>query len=139
MEDRFTNRLRFSYAHELGHLFLHKDFYSTFPIDSLEDWKNFTLTVPDREYGFVEYQANEFAGRLLVPRDSLITELGKCIVQIKESGLSKFLSDNPHLVLAGISPALGRLFGVSDQVIERRVEREGFWPPENKFPGERGA
>jgi Zn-dependent peptidase ImmA (M78 family) len=29
MDEKFANRMRFSFAHELGHLFLHKDFYAT--------------------------------------------------------------------------------------------------------------
>ena len=129
MDERFANRLRFSYAHELGHLVLHKDIYSNFPIVSLEDYKYFTLNVPDREYGFVEYQANEFAGRLLVPRDILINELENCIQQIKDMGLVDFLDSDPDSVLSRISPTICRVFGVSYQVIERRVEREGLWPP----------
>jgi len=98
MDDRFTNRLRFSFAHELGHLFLHKNIYSEFGIIDSKTWKNFMRDIPEREYKFFEGQANEFAGRVLVPRDSLINELEKCLTQIKEHGLLDLLSD-PDSVL----------------------------------------
>lgn len=132
MEEKFINRLRFSYAHEVGHLILHNDLYIQFPINNLDEWKNFILNVPDREYCFIEYQANEFAGRLLVPRDVLVSELGKCLKQIEEVGLSGYLATDPEAVLARISPSLCKPFGVSYQVIERRIEQEDLWPPETQ-------
>jgi hypothetical protein len=132
MDERFMNPLRFSYAHELGHLMLHKDIYTKFPIDNLEEWKRFILDVPDREYGFIEYQANEFAGRVLVPRELLISELDKCVSQLEEAGLLDYFATNPAAVLSSISPTLCKPFGVSDTVIEIRVDREGLWPPRNR-------
>lgn len=133
MDERFINRLRFSFAHEIGHFILHKDLYTQFPIENLEEWKRFILDVPDRQYGFVEYQANEFAGRVLVPRDSLIIELDRCLDNLEEAGLVEYLSTNPEAVLSSISPALCKSFGVSFKVIERRAEREELWPPKLKY------
>jgi hypothetical protein len=130
MDERFMNRLRFSYAHEVGHLILHRDLYSQFPIDDLSSWKKFIYEVPDREYGFIEYQANEFAGRVLVPKKRLVAELSSCIQQIKNAGLFDYMKSNPDAVLSSISQTLCKPFGVSSQVMERRVEREGLWPPE---------
>lgn len=132
MEDRFTNRLRFSFAHELGHLFLHKNIYSEFGITDPKTWKNFMRDISEKEYKFFEGQANEFAGRVLVPRDSLINELEKCLTQIKDHGLLNLLS-NPDSVLESISPALCKPFGVSDQVIEIRVRKEDIWPPKIEY------
>lgn len=130
MDERYKNRLRFSYAHELGHLILHRDIYTQLPISNLPEWKEFIENVPDREYGFFEYQANEFAGRVLEPRSRLVTELQNCVKVIKDLKLVDYLSSDPGAVLSSISPTLCRPFGVSDQVIERRVEREELWPPE---------
>jgi hypothetical protein len=133
MDERFINRLRFSFAHELGHLFLHKDIYAQFGITDTNVWKRFMQEIPEREYKFFEYQANEFAGRVLVPRDRLETELEKCIIIVQEYGLLDLLASDPDAVLANISPALCKPFGVSDQVIERRVDREEIWPPKIKY------
>jgi len=129
MDEKFSNRIRFSFAHELGHYVLHKEIYNQLPISSPEDWKDFMLNLSDREYGFFEYQANEFAGRLLVPRDELIKEIDNTIQIIKENNLMDFLAEDPIAVLSQMSLSLCKPFGVSYKVIERRVDREELWPP----------
>jgi hypothetical protein len=130
MDERYSNRLRFSYGHEIGHLELHKDLYARLPISTPEDWIEFIDNMPDREYGHFEFQANEFAGRLLVPRESLKHELDQRLKEIEELGLMDYLRIDPDSVLSRISPSLCKPFGVSYLVIERRVEREELWPPE---------
>lgn len=129
MDEKFKNRLRFSFAHELGHFFLHKDIYVSFSVSDPWAWKEFIENIPDREYGIFEYQANEFAGRALVPRERLVVELKNCLKKVQEVGLLGLVTTDPGAVLSSISPTLCKPFGVSDQVIERRVEREGLWPP----------
>jgi hypothetical protein len=129
MNDKFANRMRFSFAHELGHLFLHKDLYIKFGIDSPEGWKDFILNVPENEYRSFEWQANEFAGRLLVPYSDLEDEMEKVNEILEENNLVPFLKVDPDAVLSRISPRLCKTFGVSTEVIERRVKREGLWPP----------
>ena len=129
MNDKFANRMRFSFAHELGHFFLHKDLYTKFWIDSPEDWKDFILNVPENEYRSFEWQANEFAGRLLVPRAELEAEMEKVSSILMENNLISFLEKDPDAVLSRISPVLCKPFGVSTEVIEKRVKREGLWPP----------
>jgi hypothetical protein len=129
MNDKFANRMRFSFAHELGHFFLHKDIYMKFEVDSPEDWKNFVLIVPENEYKSFEWQANEFAGRLLVPYPDLENQIEKVGGILKENNLIPFLKIDPDAVLSRISPMLCKPFGVSTEVIERRVKREGLWPP----------
>lgn len=129
MNDKFANRMRFSFAHELGHFFLHKELYMKFGISSPEHWKDFILNVPETEYRSFEWQANEFAGRLLVPYQELETEMEKVGEILKENNLITFLKMDPDAVLSRISPMLSKPFGVSTEVIERRVKREGLWPP----------
>ena len=73
MNEKFANRMRFSFAHELGHFFLHRDMYTRLDAMSPGEWKDFILNVPDNEYRSFEWQANEFAGRLLVPQMKLAT------------------------------------------------------------------
>jgi Zn-dependent peptidase ImmA (M78 family) len=130
MNDKFANRMRFSFAHELGHFFLHKELYIKFGITSPEDWKDFILNVPEIEYRNFEWQANEFAGRLLVPYPELESKMGKVNKILKENNLLPYLKIDPDAVLSRISPMLCKPFGVSTEVIEKRVKREGLWPPE---------
>jgi len=129
MNDKFANRMRFSFAHELGHFFLHKDLYIKFGVSSPEGWKDFILNVPENEYRSFEWQANEFAGRLLVPFPELKTEVEKVGETLKENNLLTFLEMDSDAVLSRISPMLSKPFGVSTEVMERRVKREGLWPP----------
>ena len=129
MNDKFANRMRFSFAHELGHYFLHKELYTKFGVDSLGDWKEFILNVPENEYRNFEWQANEFAGRLIVPFPELAAEMKKAKKILEDNKLIPFLKKDPDAVLSRISPTLCKPFGVSTEVIETRVKREGLWPP----------
>ena len=70
--------------------------------------------IPDREYGFFEYQANEFAGRVLVPRDRLVLELKNCLKKVQEVGLLDLVTTDTGAVLSLISPTLSKPFGVSE-------------------------
>ena len=127
--DKFRNRLRFSFAHELGHLFLHKEIYQKLDLTTPEDWKIFILTVPEEEYKKCEWQAHEFAGRLLVPRAILEEEVRNAVTKISNHDLSDYLRSDPEIALQFVSPGICKPFGVSDQVIEYRLRREGLWPP----------
>lgn len=68
-------RVRFSIAHEIGHIVLHRHIISRFRPASIDEWKELQRTMPDAIWGRAEYQAREFAGRLLVPVNNLIEAL----------------------------------------------------------------
>src|SRR4030042_3340486 len=127
--DRYKSRLRFSFAHEVGHYVLHQYVYSQLKFDSPKDLFNFIMNVPESEYNDFEWQANEFAGRLLVPREALISEIEKIFTLLKENSFLDMLQTESDRVLERVSPYLCRPFGVSEKVIEKRVQREGLWPP----------
>ncbi len=129
MEARFANRMRFSFAHELGHFYLHKSLYASISFHSTEEWQEILQSLPESEYKDFEYHANEFAGRLLVPRNELFFELEISLKIIKQNNLLDYLKVDPESVLSRISPQLARPFGVSTDVIETRVKREKLWPP----------
>ena len=86
--------------------------------------------MPENEYRSFEWQANEFAGRLLVPYPELEAEVKKVSKILKKKNLISFLEVDPDAVLSGISPTLCKPFGVSTDVIEKRVKRERLWPPD---------
>jgi hypothetical protein len=104
MEERFQKRMRFSFGHEVGHFVLHKNVYGGIPLSNPENWKELVLNMPEREYRNFEWQANEFAGRLLVPRERLVEEVDKIYVTIKETDLLPYLRDDPSAVLSRVSP-----------------------------------
>jgi Zn-dependent peptidase ImmA (M78 family) len=84
------------------------------------------LDMPDKEYGLLEYHANEFAGRLLVPLDNLKTEFGKTLADVESRGMALDQLTEAHLSYLCIP--LARRFAVSQDVIERRLTREKLWP-----------
>ncbi|MBU0661645.1 ImmA/IrrE family metallo-endopeptidase [Patescibacteria group bacterium] len=120
-EDRFLNRIRFSVAHELGHLVLHSKIYQDFKFESIQDRITFILGLPEDEYSWIENQAHEFAGRLLVPRDIL----KECLDEMSDKiDFAKANYDDEELIASYIAPNICKKFQVSDQVIKKRILRE---------------
>ena len=135
LNEKFSNRLRFSFAHELGHFFLHRYLLKDLTFNSFQQWEEFILNSPQKDYKWFEWQANEFAGRLIVPLQDLETYVCKVCEELKQNDLLlRYLSKDPDLVLSCISPSLSKPFGVSEEVIEKRVQKEGLWPPKAHFP-----
>jgi len=73
-DERYVSRLRFSFAHEIGHFRIHKDLYESFNIVRVEDFYNFIKEIDEKEYGYLETQAHKFACALLLPRTMLIAD-----------------------------------------------------------------
>lgn len=113
VNDNDQNRLRFSIAHEIGHLVLHKKIYAEFSISELEDFYNFINEIPGKEYGYLETQASKFANYLLMSRDVLKKEKDKLLK--KNSELEGIDSETVNSYIAG---PLSSVFGVSAQVVE---------------------
>lgn len=127
--NRYANRLRFSFAHEVGHYILHRSVYEKFEVETEEDHISLYEKIPKSEYSSFEWQANEFAGSLLVPRQIIINEIEKIYEDIKEKDGLELLEKYPSDILSRYIEKLCKPFGVSSQVIERRVEVEKLWPP----------
>jgi len=120
--ERYLNRLRFSYAHEIGHYILHKELYRSFGINNIEGfYKLFEIITPD-QYGYLESQANKFANYLLVPRQILNAEKKKIIKTIQKT--PELISINKATLNSYISQPLSNIFGVSDKVIEIALNQE---------------
>jgi hypothetical protein len=127
MDDRYSNRLRFSIAHELGHYVLHKTLFDEIPLTTPEEWVCFMRDIPQKEYSFIEYHAYEFAGRFMVPPDALRRELEAAIVLVEGNGLPRIsLTEDSHL--AYIATGIAKSFDLSSGVIERRLKIERMWP-----------
>jgi hypothetical protein len=128
LNDRAQNRLRFSIAHEIGHLILHKEIFSKIQYSSIDEWICFFQQIPEDQYYWIEQHAYEFAGRLLVPREKLMKKLNDAVELAKSAGFDAWDASGDssrQFVAHGIA----RHFEVSGQVIERRLIRENLWPP----------
>lgn len=116
-------RLRFSFAHELGHMALHGDLIKHLQFKSLADFKNWAGS--PEAYRRAEIQANEFAGRLLVPLDILKKEYDRYQAEAQkyDSNWREIEGIREH-----IAKKIAPRFGVNHQVIEVRFDHEGLWP-----------
>jgi len=122
---------RFTLAHELGHIVLHKDFYRSINIKGLTDWKKFIVGVEEKEYQYLELQANNFGGLLLVPQKELTEHFDMQLKALIRSSILKRFSglDRPDYVditLKIIAEKLVDVFEVSAQVIRIRLEKSNL-------------
>ena len=118
------NRLRFTVAHELGHYFLHQDLAQTSNFASLPDFAKWSANNDGHKYT-AEQEANEFAGRLLVPE----TRLGQLFDDFAREA-NRLM---PNFMTSGqlrdkFAERVAPRFGVNAQVVAIRLDRDGIWP-----------
>ena len=128
MSPRLEYRLRFSVAHEIGHLILHRDIYAGLQHATAAEWFDYISAIPEVEYGWVEWQAYEFAGRLLVPPEPLREAFQAAIQSAQAAGYSDWLAAD-EAALDYIATRIAPKFGVSVEVIAKRLRVEKLWPP----------
>ena len=107
---------------------MHKKAYKDFAIRSAADYINVIQTLSEKAYSALEWQANQFAGNILVPREALAESLIRAKKAAKRNSLAEKLKYDPGQLLALITPSISREYGVSERVIERRVRDESLWP-----------
>jgi len=120
-------RVRFSVAHELGHYLLHREVITKLRSGSYEEWKDMQHEIPEALWSRAEYQAYEFAGRLLVPLQLLMEELRKLkpLVELARKQLPDLTADD---VKEHLATKVARAFDVSYDVIIKRLDAEGISP-----------
>lgn len=122
-EPWIEKRFNFSVAHEIGHKELHAEFIQGVKFKSEEEYLKWVKTSRTG----IEFQADEFAGRFLVPRAILIEEYDRI-----QKNISSQYSDwrqrpgTRTLVAKKLAPR----FGVNHEVIEKRLDRENIWRAE---------
>lgn len=122
MDERQVNRLRFTYAHEVGHLVLHEEEIKQCDFRTQEDWIHFHEDFWEVEEGWFESQGREFAGRLLVPKEELIKEIESRRDEIKE--FKSLVEDGEEDLIEAIAGVICNKFKVSRGVIQRRIRNE---------------
>ncbi len=125
------NRYRFTIAHEIGHLVLHRDLYESRRFDSIHTWKVFINSISDEVHGWYEWQAYAFAGLVLVPGDALrqavATRVDEVVTQAKLKGIPiQRVRDTAWDIVLDI---VAKDFAVSVDVIQRRVEKDNLRAP----------
>lgn len=83
------------------------------------------MGIKDETLGWIETQASEFAGRLLVPVESLVEEFRTKRAQVlkKNSSWNTKPIDNEDMI-SMVAPLICKRFDVSSEVIEKRLRKE---------------
>ncbi len=124
-DERYENRLRFTFAHEVGHLILHRREIKQCDFRTVFDWKHFREDFLEEDLNWFEQHANEFAGRLLVPLDSLRNDLDSLEFQIVR--IRKKYGAQDEVLIDAISRKICSKYRVSSGVITRRIRIEKLW------------
>lgn len=121
-DERQINRLRFTYAHEIGHLVLHQKEIRQCDFRTNEDWIHFHEDFLENDLNWFQQQAYEFAGRLLVPKKQLMKEVKKHQKKIEE--YRERIEGGEEELLEAISRLVCGRFKVSWNVIQKRIRKE---------------
>ncbi|MCW8811535.1 MAG: ImmA/IrrE family metallo-endopeptidase [Ignavibacteriaceae bacterium] len=124
--DRPEVRIRFSIAHEIGHFVLHKEQIEKLRAKSYEEWKKIINNIPGPIWGRAEYQASEFAGRLLVPKNALIKSIKKRKLLIEQA--KKIINEDSAALIEYLASNISKEFNVADKTMQIRFEREKINP-----------
>ncbi len=122
--DRYPPRFRFTLAHEVAHLYLHAEYLRALAAITIQQWKASVLARPTDEHKRLEFQANEFAGRILVPRKPLLSAVDDLFNKADQAGAHAAM-----MTAEGVDRAcsvLAARFAVSARVVRVRLEREGI-------------
>jgi hypothetical protein len=120
--EHYSNRYRFTLAHEIGHRILHGQFIQALEWDTPESWKQFVLGYDRDAYSRLEAQAYRFAGYLLVPSDPLQAACQQIEAYTLEHGFN--LSTMGAEARPYIARQLTTKFEVSAEVIVKRLSEE---------------
>ena len=122
-------RYRFSLAHKLGHFILHKEIYRDLNYSTVEDWADTYEEIDSDDYGKLEFQANHFAGCLLIPDFAfwpLFQETLKDILPQVKAAQEKDIPRETYLdsVIGNIARKLAPQFNVSSTCMESRIRND---------------
>jgi hypothetical protein len=93
--------------------------------DSVQAWRNFIAALSDKSREWLEWQAHSFAGLVLVPRDSLRDVYRRAAGTADREGLR--IDQLGDVARDYISRHIGGILGVSPEVVDRRLRKDGIW------------
>ena len=123
VQESRPGRYRFTLAHEIGHIVLHREFFLQHTFRNIDEWKEFVQSISPRDYGIIEWQAYQFAGFILVPQRVLRIKYNDAIELARDKGVLR----GKHIEPAArqyVANWLAKQFVVSSEVIERCLQRD---------------
>jgi len=118
LDERFENRLRFTFAHEIGHYILHKNIYNSFEVKEIKDYYNLFKDIPQIQYNKLETQAMMFASYLLIPRETLVFQRSKILKTYDSIARDKMRNIDERTLNSYLANPLSNIFGVSGTALE---------------------
>jgi Zn-dependent peptidase ImmA (M78 family) len=121
-EDYLT-RYRFTLAHELGHILLHREHVDSVSVDDVAQAFAKYSSLDPKLLDEMERDASYIAGHILVPQAKLLIELEKVrqrIIREKKVDIKGMGSD----VRDRVASILASVFEVSENVTRHRLEEE---------------
>ena len=121
------NRYFFTLAHDLAHYILHSAIYEELKTD--RNWKEMREALSPSAYVTAEWQADTFAGLVLVPPEKLKTALAKAFEELS----ARVLARDKKFDLTGeafwsyLAESIGKTFGVSPVTARIRLENDNLW------------
>lgn len=107
-------RIRFTIAHEIGHIVLHAKIIETYFPSSLNNWKNDIYKIPSDLWGRIEKEANSFASHLLITKKGVEECIIKQKVTISASTSLKELNISDEDIIEYLAPLIANDFDVSE-------------------------
>ena len=122
---KYENRLRFTLVHEISHLLLHEELQQILLNNKV------LILLPESQKARIELQANKLTSYILLPPEQFMTELNYIIHKYNlnnNRGYYIYLDSQPCNINQWncISTYLSSKFGVSKDVIKRRLKDIGF-------------
>lgn len=133
-EDVYNNRYyryRFSLAHEVGHVIMHKKYLMEIEFANLDEYKAFIDELDERDHSKMEYQGYTFGGLVLVPRERLKMYFQEELKKVKryiDQARDNKIARNAYLsyVVDKIASNLSPVFEVSTGVLTRRINNDSL-------------
>lgn len=122
-------RSRMSAAIEVGHFVLHRDMINELVNDMMSmgerSWREFAMrNMTPSNYGRLNIQALEFAGRLLVPRDELIIAIQSNASE--QLAHPQFNDLQEEQKAKGLATTICDHFDLTIEVLQARIQQEGI-------------
>lgn len=125
----YEEKYRFTLAHEIAHKELHEEIYGQLSeIENITDYKDVLLSLlSEEEYQSFEWQADYFAGCILVPQNLLDEVFRSEFEEIKEqiNETKSRASSNQsafNVILRGLCDRISQVFKVSPLTIDTRLK-----------------
>ena len=132
VSEKRENRYRFTLAHELAHVILHRELLQRLRkgARTIEAWVELNGQMAGNTGASIEYQANMFAGLVLVPPAPLAVACTELVPELKNKVIEASKGAAPaearKYALAMLVDEIGDLFQVSTQVVEKRLDYDGY-------------